>query len=155
MTTFKGENCGQLLNKHGNELNFLLKFLQNPAYASRDIPILQVSAANISWMILYILYFTLKDESIFHCDKLIFIEISSDLLQYIRHKKLFMSSYLIFSMVNCYAFPWLYMCKKLNYKFFPCHISHTMFFYWNNKAIHLLVSFFPWKKKISIHLFAL
>jgi hypothetical protein len=44
MTTFKGENCRQFLKKHGNELDLLPKFLQNPARAPRDIAIIQVSA---------------------------------------------------------------------------------------------------------------
>jgi hypothetical protein len=148
-TTFKGENCRQFLKKHGNELDLLPKFLQNPTGTPRDIAIIQVSAfknlfrqiawiftritrqesaANISQMILYILYFTVKEEAIFHCRKLISIEISSQLLQYRRQKKFFMSSYLIFAVANCYPFPGLSMCKKLNYEFDPCHISGTMFF---------------------------
>jgi hypothetical protein len=44
MPTFKGENCRQFLKKHGNELDLLPKFLQNPVAAPQDMAILQVSA---------------------------------------------------------------------------------------------------------------
>jgi len=77
----------------------------------------QESIANISRMILYILHFTVKEQAIFHWGKLISIEISSQLLQYTRKKKLFMSSYLIFVVTNCCPFPGLSMCKKVNYEF--------------------------------------
>jgi hypothetical protein len=103
--TFKGENCKQLLKKHGNELDLWSKLLQDPAPAPRDMAMLQVSACknlfqqiawlftrttreesatDISQMILYILYFTVKEQAIFHCRKLISIQISSQLLQYRR-----------------------------------------------------------------------
>jgi hypothetical protein len=81
MPTFKGENCKQFLKKHGNELDLLPKLLQDPTPAPQDMAILQVSACknlfrqiawlftrttrqasatDISQMILYILYFTVK-----------------------------------------------------------------------------------------------
>jgi hypothetical protein len=144
MPTFKGENCRQFLKKHGNELDLLPKFLQDPTPAPQDMAILQVSAfknlfrqiawlftritrqesaTDISRMILYILYFTVKEQAIFHCGKLISIEISSQLLQYRRQKKFFMSSYLIFVVANCYPFPGLSMCKKLNSEFDPVTFS--------------------------------
>jgi hypothetical protein len=140
MPTFMGDNCREFLKKHDNELDFLPKFLENPAIAHRDITRLQVSTfknpfreiawlltriagqesiANISQMILYILYFTVKKQAIFHWGKLISIEISSQSLQYKGQKKLFMSSYLIFVVVNCCPFPALSMCKKINCEFDP------------------------------------
>jgi len=114
--------------------------------APQDMAILQVSACkNLFWqiawifmrttrqesetiisrMILYILYFTVKEQAIFHCHKLISIQISSQLLQYKRQKKFFMPSYLIFTVSNCYPFLGLSMCRNLNYEFdpvtFSCH----------------------------------
>jgi hypothetical protein len=136
--TLKGENCKQFLKKHGNELNLLPKLFQDPVPAPQDMAILQVSACKnlfwqISWlfrrttrqesetdisrMILYILYFTVKEQTIFHCHNLISIQISSQLLQYRRQKKLFMPSYLIFVLSNCYPFPRLSMCRNLNSEF--------------------------------------
>jgi hypothetical protein len=140
MPTFKGENCREFLKKHDNELDLLPKFLENPTVGPGDMTRLQVSAfknpfreiawlftritgqestTNISRMILYILYFTVKEQAIFHWGKLISIEISSQLLQYTRQKKLFMSSYLIFAVANCCPFPGLSMCKKVNCEFDP------------------------------------
>jgi hypothetical protein len=96
--TFKGENCRQFLKKHDNELDLFPKFLEYPVIAPRDMEILQVSAfknhfqkiagiftrimgqesaSNISRMIMYILYFTVKEQAIFHWGKLISIGISS------------------------------------------------------------------------------
>jgi hypothetical protein len=113
MLTFKGEDCREFLKKHDNGLDLLPEFLENPTTVPGDMTRLQVSAfknpfweiawlftritgqestTNISRMILYILYFTVKEQAIFDWGKLISIEISSQLLQYTRQKKLFMSS---------------------------------------------------------------
>jgi len=98
--TFKGEDCREFLKKHDNGLELLLEFLEDPTVIPKDITRLQVSAfknhfreiawlfmritgqeskANISWIILYILYFTVKEQVIFDWGKLISIEISSQL----------------------------------------------------------------------------
>jgi hypothetical protein len=77
----------------------------------------QETTTNISRMILYILYFTVKEQAIFDLGKLISIEISSQLSQYKKEKKLFMSSYLVFTIAHCYQFPRLSVCKKINYEF--------------------------------------
>jgi len=105
MPTFKGDNRKIFLKKHGNELDLLSNLLQEPTLAPQDMAILQVSACKnlfrqiafifmrttiqasatgISHMHLYILYFTVKQETIFHCPKLISIQKSSQLLQYRR-----------------------------------------------------------------------
>jgi hypothetical protein len=101
--TFKGEDCRDFLKKHDNGLDLLPEFLENPMAIPEDITRLQVnsfknpfreiawlftrvtgqeSTANISRMILYILYFTVKEKAIFDWGKLISIEISSQLSQY-------------------------------------------------------------------------
>jgi hypothetical protein len=159
--TFKGENCKQFLKKHGNELDLLPKLLQDPTPAPRDMAILQVSACknlfrqiaflftrttrqasatDISWMILYILYFTVKQETIFHCPKLISIQNSSQLLQYRRQKKFFMPPYLIFVVPNCYPFPGLSMCRKLNSEFDPLTFSRQKL--WRHDACQLFYKVF-------------
>jgi hypothetical protein len=56
---------------------------------------------SISRMILYIIYFTVKEQAIFDWGKLISIEISSQLAQYKKEKKIFMSSCLVFAIVHC------------------------------------------------------
>jgi hypothetical protein len=79
--TFKGEDCRDFLKKHDNGLDLLPKFLENLTAIPEDITILQVTlftnpfreitwlftrimcqenTASISRMILYILYFTVK-----------------------------------------------------------------------------------------------
>jgi hypothetical protein len=79
--TFKGEDCRDFLKKHDNGLDLLPKFLENLTAIPEDITRLQVSlftnpfreitwlftrimcqenTASISRMILYILYFTVK-----------------------------------------------------------------------------------------------
>ena len=65
----------------------------------------QENIAFISRMILYILYFTVQEHAIFYWGKLISIEISSQLSHYKKDRKLFMASYLIFSIVHCCQFP--------------------------------------------------
>jgi hypothetical protein len=138
--TFKGENCRQFLKKHDNELDLLPKFLENPTVAPRDMAILQVSAfknpfreiawiftritrqesaTNISRMILYILYFTVKEQAIFHWGKLISIEISSQLLQYKKAEEILYVILFNFHDANCCPFPGLSMCKKVNCEFDP------------------------------------
>jgi len=105
------------LKKHDNSLDLLPGFLENHAIILEDITRLQVnsfkipfreiswlftrvtgqeSIANISRMILYILYFTIKEKAIFYWGKQISIEISSQLSQYKKDNKLFMPSYLVF-----------------------------------------------------------
>jgi hypothetical protein len=79
----------------------------------------QETMANISRMILYILYFTVKEHAIFNWGKLISIEISSHLVQYKKEKKLFMSSYLVFAITHCCQFLILFVCKKVNCEFDP------------------------------------
>ena len=68
-------------------------------------------------MIIYILYFTIKEHAIFDWGKLIPIEISSQLSQYKKDKKFFMSSYLVLEIAHCYHFPKFSICKKVNYEF--------------------------------------
>jgi hypothetical protein len=83
-------------------------------------------------MILYILYFTVKEQAIFDWGKLISIEISSQLSQYKKDKKLFMSSYLVFAIAHCCRFPKLSICKNVN-----CEFDPVTFWYqdlWRHKA---------------------
>jgi hypothetical protein len=115
--TFKGEDCRDFLKRHDNDMDLLLEFLENPVVVPEDITRIQVdsfknpfqeiawlftkltgqeSTATISRMILYILYFTIKEKAIFDWEKLISIEISSQLSQYKKDKKFFMASYLVF-----------------------------------------------------------
>jgi hypothetical protein len=91
-------------------------------------------------MIPYILYFTVKEQAIFDWGKLISIEISSQLLQYTRQKKLFMSSYLIFAVVHCCPFPRLSLCKKVN-----CEFDPVIFWYhilWRHNASQIFYEVF-------------
>jgi hypothetical protein len=95
---------------------------------------------NIPWMILYILYFTVKEQAIFDWGKLISIEISSQFAQYKKEKKLFMSSYLVFTIVHCCQFLRLSMCKKVN-----CEFDLVTFWYqtlWRHKASQHFYDFF-------------
>jgi hypothetical protein len=118
--TFKGEDCREFLKKHNNGLDLLPEYLENLASVPADITRIQVESlknpyreiawlftrvtgqeniASISQMILYILYFTVQEQAIFYWGKLISIEISSQLSHYKKDRKLFMASYLIFSIV--------------------------------------------------------
>jgi hypothetical protein len=97
----------------------------------------QESTANISRMILYILYFTVKEKAIFDWGKLISIEISSQLSQYKKDKKLFMASYLVFVIAHCCQFPKLSICKKVN-----CELDPVTFWY---QAL--------WRHKVSLHFY--
>jgi hypothetical protein len=92
----------------------------------------QGSTATISLMILYILYFIVKEHAISDWGKLISIEISSQLSHYKRDKKFFMASYLVFSIVYCCQFPNLTINKRVN-----CEIDPVTFWYqalWRHKT---------------------
>jgi hypothetical protein len=88
-------------------------------------------------MILYILYFTVKEKVIFDWGKLISIEISSQLSHYKREKKLFMDSYLVFVIVYCCQFPKLIVCKRVKNEIDP-----VTFWY---QAL--------WRHKTSLHFY--
>jgi hypothetical protein len=129
-----------VLKKNGNGLDLLLEFLKNLVVVPKDITILQVGSFknpfqeiawifrriagqetrdSISQMIVYIIYFTIKEQAIFDWGKLISIEIYSQLSQYKKEKKIFMSYYLVFVIVHCCQFPILSTCKKVNCEFDP------------------------------------
>jgi hypothetical protein len=156
--TFKGEYYRDFLKNHDNGLDLLPKLLKNHATIPKDITSLQVNAfknpfqeiswlfsrvigqentASISCMILYILYFTIKEKSIFDWGKTISIEISSQLSQYKKDNKLFMTSYLVFTIAYCCQFPKLSICKKVN-----CEFDSLTFWY---QAL--------WRKKSSFHFY--
>jgi hypothetical protein len=132
---FKGEDCRELLKKHNNGLDLLPKYFKNNASIPTDLTRIQVesfknhyreiawlfirltgqeSTTSISRMILYILYFTVKEKTIFYWGKLISIKISSQLSHYKKDRKLFMASYMIFSIVNCCQFSNLTISKRVN-----------------------------------------
>jgi hypothetical protein len=67
-------------------------------------------------MILYILYFIVQEHAIFDWRKLISIEISSQFSHYKKDIKLFMASYLIFSIVHYCQFPNLIISKRINFE---------------------------------------
>jgi hypothetical protein len=84
----------------------------------------QKNTTNISHMILYILYFAIKEQAIFDWGKLISIDISSQLSQYKKYKKFFMASYLMIAIAYCYQFPKLYIRKRVN-----CELEPVTFWY--------------------------
>jgi hypothetical protein len=153
MLTFKGEDCIYFLKKHENGVDLLSEFLENPTVVREDITIIHVdyfknpfweiawlftrlkgqeSTATIYRMILYILYFTVKEQAIFDFGKLISIEISSQLSHYKRDKKLFMAYCLVFAIVYCYQFPKMIICKRVN-----CEVDPVTFWYqalWRHKT---------------------
>jgi hypothetical protein len=96
--TFRGQDCKKFLEKHDNGLDILAKFLKDPTIVPEDITKLQVSSfrnpfqeiawlftrimgqastTSISHIIIYIFYFTIKEQFIFDWGKLISIEICS------------------------------------------------------------------------------
>jgi hypothetical protein len=77
-------------------------------------------------------YFTVKEQAIFYWGKLISIEISSQLSQYKKDKKLFMSSYLVFMIAHCCQFPKLSVSKKVNCEFDPVTFWYQVL--WRHKV---------------------
>jgi hypothetical protein len=92
----------------------------------------QENIVSISRMILYILYFVVKEKDIFYWGNLISIEISSQLSQYKKDKKLFVASYLVFAITHSYQFPKLSICKKVNCEFDPMTFWYQVL--WRHKA---------------------
>jgi hypothetical protein len=138
--TFRGQDYKKFLEKHDNGLDILAKFLEDMIAIPKDITKLQVSSfrnpfqeiawlftrimgqastASISHIIIYILYFRVKEQFIFDWGKLIYIEICSQLSQFKESNKFFMSSYLIFAIVHCCLFPKLSLYNKINCGFDP------------------------------------
>jgi hypothetical protein len=138
--TFKGKDYKEFLKKHDNGLDLLPKFLEDLTTVPEDITRLQVSSfrnplrkiawmftiitgqestSSISCMILYILYFTVKEQAIFYWGELISIEICSQLSQFKQKNKFYMSSYLVFVIAHCCLFPKLSVSKKVNCEFDP------------------------------------
>jgi hypothetical protein len=119
--TFRGEDCKQFLAKHNNVLDLLPHFLENPLLVPEDITIMQVSSfrnpfrkiawlfkritgqestTTVSFMALYILYFTVNEQAIFDWGRLISYEICSQFSSYKRENKFYMSSYLVFAIAH-------------------------------------------------------
>jgi hypothetical protein len=101
--TFKGEDCREFLKKHDNGLDLLPKFLENPTVVPENIIRLQVVSfknplREIAWIFMRIT--GQETTTIFNWGEFISIEISSQLSQCKKEKKLFMSSYFIFSIVH-------------------------------------------------------
>jgi hypothetical protein len=138
--TLKVEDCRDFLKKNDNGLDLFPTFLENLAAAPKDITRLQVNlfknpfweidwlftrvtcqenTASIYHIILYMLYFIVKEHAIFDWGKLISIEISSQLSQYKKYKKFFMTSYLVFAIAHCCHFPKLSICKRVNCELDP------------------------------------
>jgi hypothetical protein len=89
-------------------------------------------------VILYILHFIVQEKSIFDWGKLISIEISSQLSHYKKDRKLFMASYLIFSIVHFCQFPNLTISKRVN-----CEIDIVTFFYQNVGRLVVVIDVNP------------
>jgi hypothetical protein len=138
--TFRGENCKQFLAKHNNGLDILPHLLEDSIVVPKDIRSFQVSSirnpfreivslftrimghestTTVSWMALYILYFTVKEQAIFYWGKLISHEICSQLSSIKREKKFYMLSYLVFAITHCCQFPELSLSKNVNWEFDP------------------------------------
>jgi hypothetical protein len=83
-------------------------------------------------MILYILYFMVKEQAIFDWGKLISIEMSSQLSQYKKENKFFMSFYLVFAIAHCCQFARLSVRKKVNCEFDPVNFWYQTL--WRHKA---------------------
>jgi hypothetical protein len=150
---FRGQDYKKFLEKHDNGLDLIPEFLEDPTTVPEDITKLQVSSfrnpfreiawlftritgqesmTSISCIVLYILYFIVKEQSIFYWGKLISIEMCSQLSRFKEDNKFYMSSYFIFTIAHCCSFPKLSLSKKINYEFDP-----VTFWYqdlWRHKA---------------------
>jgi hypothetical protein len=159
--TFRGQDCKQFLEKHDNGMDILADFLEDPTTVPEDITRLQVSSfrnpfreiawlftritgqastTSISHIIIYILYFTVKEQYIFDWGKLISIELCSQLSRFKESNKFYMSSYLIFAIVHCCPFPKLSLSNKIN-----CGFDPVTFWYealWRHKASHCFYEVF-------------
>jgi hypothetical protein len=159
--TFKGEDSKKFLRKHNNGLDLLPEFLEDPMAVPEDITNLQVSSfrnpfreiawlftritgqestTTISRMVLYILYFTVKEQAIFYWGKLISHEICSQLSSFKNEKKFYMSSYLVFAIAHCCQFPKLSLSKKVNWEFDPVTFWYQAL--WKHKASHCFYEVF-------------
>jgi hypothetical protein len=91
-----------------------------------------------------------EGEGHFYWGNFISIEISSQLSQYKKDNKLFMSSYLVFAIAHCCQFPKLSICKKMNCEFDPVtfwyqalwmHKSSMHFYEFFNEFVLVLKEF--------------
>jgi len=94
----------------------------------------------ISHTVIYILYFTVKEQFIFDWGKLISIEICSQWSRFKESNKFYMSSYLIFAIVHCCSFPKLSLSNKINHGFDLVTLWYQAL--WRHKASHCFYEFF-------------
>jgi hypothetical protein len=101
--TIKGQDCKKFLEEHHNGLDIIANFLKDSTIVPEDITMLQVnsfrnpfrksawlftritgqaSTTSISHIIIYILYFIVKEKYIFDWGKLISIELYSQLSRF-------------------------------------------------------------------------
>jgi hypothetical protein len=100
----------------------------------------QSSTTSISHIIIYILYFIVKEKYIFDWGNLISIELCSHLSRFKELNTFYISSYLIFTIVYCCLFPKLSLSNKINCGFNPLTFWHDAL--WIHKASHFFYEVF-------------
>ena len=100
----------------------------------------QESTTTVSHMDLYILYFIVNEQAIFYWGRLISDEISSELSNYKRKRKFYMSFYLVFAITHSYQFPELSLSKNVNLEFDPVTFWYQAL--WKHKASHCFYEVF-------------
>jgi hypothetical protein len=94
----------------------------------------QDSTETIPWLALYILYFTVHEQTNFDWGKIISTEISLQLSNFKDTKKFYMDSYLIFFITYCHIFKGFDIGKRVN-----CNVDPVTMLYqalWRKKVAH-------------------
>jgi len=84
------------------------------------------STATVPHLALYIFYFSIQEKVIFDWSEIISFEISFQLSNFRKNKKLFMFGYLIFAIAYCHVFEGLHLEKQVNCKLDLVHTWYPM-----------------------------
>jgi hypothetical protein len=171
--TYKGDKARTFIKGRNNGIDLLQEYLQDPAAMPQDLFRIQVSSLKdpyqeIAWLFtrisaleytstiprlaLYILHFTIHENVIFDWEKIIYDEVSTQLINFKSQKKFYMGSYLIFFITYYHIFKGLSVGKRVNSKVDPMTMWYQAL--WRQKVIHYFYEIynyfvFAFKKFIS------
>jgi hypothetical protein len=152
---FKSVEAEDFLKTKNGGFELLQEYLEDPTIIPEDLSSIQVSSLKnpyreMAWLFarvtgqesmttvprltLYILYFSIHENTIFDWERIISSELSFQLGNFRKNKRFYMSSYLIFSITYCHVFKGLPLAKKVNCKLDPVQMWYPTL--WKQKATY-------------------
>jgi hypothetical protein len=153
--TFKSVEAKDFLKTKNGGFELLQDYLEDPTILPEDLSSIQVSSLKnpyreMVWLFarvvgqestttvprltLYILYFSIHENTMFDWERIISSELSFQLGNFRKNKKFYMSSYLIFTITYCHVFKGFPLAKQVN-----CKLDLVQMWYptlWKQKATY-------------------